>query len=312
MSNAPARPAQSTTGTPIVCPVCHASLTASGDFIECQGCSRRFEVVGGFPDLVVGGRFEDEYVEEWKGYEEETNVDTMTNYWIPLFQKLTPSDGAPARILSVGCGTGIDVDLLHDRGYEAVGIDCGNRSRSWPRRQRKDRLFMANGMQLPFEDASFDVAFCGCVFPHVGVEGDSFRVTPRFHEDRLQMAREMSRVVKPGGKIVVSSPNRRFPCDIFHGREAGGYKVRPYWPGDPFLLSISDYRKLFREAGRGRAVALPVEGYWGFMRSKKNWKGRLLGMPVRFLFWLVSREQLAFLRGSPLSPWIVVLVESDR
>jgi SAM-dependent methyltransferase len=263
----------------------------------------------GFPDLVVGNRFEDDENESLNCYEDNSNTYTTANYWIPLFRGMASEDVASPRVLSVGCGTGIDVDLLGDQGFEAIGIDCGNRSKVWPHRRRRDRLFMANGQHLPFEDNFFDIAFCGCVFPHVGVVGDTFQVTPQYREDRLQLAREMARVVRPGGKIVVSNPNRYFPFDIFHGRPSGGFKVRPYSPRDPFLLSVSDYRKMFNQAGCSRATALPVTGYWGFVRSKNSWKGRLMGMPVRFLFWLVSRNSLSFLRGSPLSPWIVVELE---
>ena len=80
---------------------------------------------------------------------------------------------------------------------------------------------------------------------------------------------------------MVSSPNRLFLFDIFHGRSPGSYQPRPNWPRDPFLLSVADYRKLFREAGCSTAQAQPVEGYWGFIRSKHSLKGILLGLPVR-------------------------------
>jgi SAM-dependent methyltransferase len=174
-------------------------------------------------------------------------------------------------------------------------------------------LLLANGAHLPFADHTFDGIFCGCVFPHVGVVGDSFQVTAQYHRERLGLAREMTRVLKSDGKILVSSPNRLFPFDIFHGRTAGSYKPRPYWPGDPFLLSVADYRRLFQQAGCATAKAQPVQGYWGFVRSRHAIKGRVLGLPIRCLFWLVSREGLRILRGSPLNPWIVVLVEKgDR
>jgi SAM-dependent methyltransferase len=271
-----------------------------------EGCPGRFRYVDGFLDLVVGGRFEDEEDEARTAHEEEANVYTAAHYWIPLFQRLTRSVEGRPRVLAVGCGTGVEVDMLSEAGFECVGIDCGQRTRSWPRRRSRDALLSANGMSLPFPDSTYDVAFCGCVFPHVGVAGDSFVVTERRHADRLAMAREMTRVVKAGGHIVVTGPNRRFPFDLFHGRDSGTYRVRPYWPGDPFLLSVTDYGRLFREAGARGIEALPVRGYWGFLRSRQTWKGWLLGLPVRFLFWLVDR--LPFLRPSPLAPWIAVLV----
>lgn len=203
----------------------------------------------------------------------------------------------------------MDVDILANHGYSSYGIDCGNRTSFWTRRQQKNRLVMANGKHLPFESETIDVAFCDCVFPHLGVVGDSYKIGSTHFNDRLELVREMTRVVRPGGHIVVSSPNRFFPFDLFHGRDTGSYRPRPYWPGDKFLLSVGDYRQLFRMARCRKATALPVEGYWGFIQARLTWKGMLFGMPVRFVFWLVSRSFGKPLGGSPLCPWIVVQIE---
>jgi len=292
----------------IVCPVCHERLERLDDGLRCGACDKHYPLEGGFPDLVVGGRFDDPDDPELAKYEEDCNEDTTRNYWVPTIRRELPAEPHP-RVLSMGCGTGVDVDIMTAAGFGPVGIDCGNRSKVWPRRKEQDRLLLANGKHLPFPDESFDVAFCGCVFPHVGVVGDSYTVTDTYHEDRVQLAAEMSRVVRPGGKIIVASPNRLFPFDIFHGREAGSYKVRPYWPGDPFLLSAGDYRDLFVEAGCSGAKPLPVENYWGFIRAKNSLKGQFFRLPVRLAFWLASRESTKFLRNSPVNPWIVVAVE---
>ena len=37
----------------------------------------------------------------------------------------------------------------------------------------------------------------------------------------------------------------------------------------------------------------------------------LAGTPVRFVFWLVSRPAFAFLRDSPINPWLVVLMQKE-
>lgn len=294
---------------PLVCPGCRSRLERTGDRIACTSCSRTFSFTGGFPDLIVGERFDDAPDEEMLKHEENFNAYTTANYWIPKFRKLFPDRTRRYKLLSLGCGTGADVDSLYEAGFDCVGIDCGNRTSVWPRRQHRDSLLLANGMNLPFREDTFDGIFCGCVFPHVGVQGDSYQVTPKYNEDRSRLAHEMARVLAPAGKILVASPNRLFPADIFHGRACGCYTPRLYSPADPFLLSESDYRKLFLDAGCDTAKAQELTGYWGFIRSKKHLKGLLFGLPVRFVFWLVSLPGLSFLRGSFLTPWIVVLVE---
>lgn len=299
---------------PVVCPVCHEHpLERRGDQLVCpdrthNDCPREFAISNGFPDLIVGGRFDDPTDDECMAYEEGSNLYTAEQYWVPLFRRLYPRhEKRRPRILAVGCGTGVEVDVLNRAGFDCIGIDNGNRTKVWPRRDHCDNFLLANGLNLPFPDKTFDGVFCGCVFPHVGVVGDTSTVNDHYFEDRLQLAREMVRVLRVGGHATVGSPSRLFPFDIFHGRTPGSYKPRINLPTNPFLLSFGDYRKLFTAAGCDRAEPLPVDGYWGFVRSKHSLKGRLFGAPVQANFWLVSQPWARILRRSPLTPWIVVL-----
>lgn len=295
----------------LVCPMCRAQVTRTAGGFDCPVCKRSYPFESGFPNFVTGERFDDETVEEQLEYEERSNRDLASRYLVPLFRRLMAGRTETPRILSLGCGAGTDVDILCEAGFDCLGIDCGNRTAAWPRRRDRRRFLLANGQRLPFESGTFDAVFCGCVFPHVGVEGDSTRVTPRYRQERLALAAEMGRVLAPGGLALASSPNRWFPFDIFHGREVGSYRLTPYLPTDPFLLSLGDYRRLFESAGLVQVRAQPVRGYWSFCRSRHSIKGALLSIPVRSVFWLVSLPGLEFLRGTPLNPWLVVVAKKD-
>lgn len=290
-----------------VCPACRAALSWNPEAIACTGCGATYAWRDGFADLIIGGRFDDEEDESRSEYETSSNDYLARNYLLPTFRTRLAGVKKP-RILSLGCGIGLDVELLTDEGWEVLGIDNGNRTKEWPKRRHCDRLYLANGKSLPFRDDTFDLAYCGCVFPHVGVVGDSNKVQPNYREQRSQIAREMARVVRPGGSIMVSSPNRHFPLDLFHGRDEQHPLPRLNPPGHPFLLSAGDYRRLFGSANCGDFELLPVNGYWGFLRKQRTWKGRLVTWPVKTVFDVVSSDRFGFLRGSPINPWLVMMM----
>jgi hypothetical protein len=103
-----------------------------------------------------------------------------------------------------------------------------------------------------------------------------------------------------------------FPIDIFHGRspEQPLPRINPPW--SPFLLSAGDYRRLFAAAGCGHSRLLPVKNYWGFIRMKQKRSGRVLAWPVETVFSLVSTPAFRALRGSPISPWLVMAAEKTH
>jgi SAM-dependent methyltransferase len=294
----------------VVCPKCRKqTLARYGEAIRCSACGWESKYENGFPDLIIGERFEDDSDCECLLYEEGSNETLTRDYFLPLFKRIWPDRSTPPKLLSLGCGTGVDVDILGDAGFNCVGIEIGNRTKVWPRRKRSERLLLANGMMLPFADGSFDGVFLGCVFPHVGVVGDSNIPSDHCEADRQRMASEIARVLKPNGRCIVSSPNRLFLFDLFHGRKPGQYTPRLNPPGSRFLLSVGDYISMFKKAGCRSGRPLPAENYWGFVRSRKSLKGLILGMPVRFVFWLTSLPAMRFLRGSFIDPWIVVQIE---
>jgi len=96
------------------------------------------------------------------------------------------------RVLDIGCGVGQVVHRLAQQGFDAHGVDV-----SAPNIERAQKVCpgcqLYDGQTLPFPDAHFDSAGALNVLEHV--------------ENPEQFIAEVCRVVRPGGRVVLSSPN---------------------------------------------------------------------------------------------------------
>jgi demethylmenaquinone methyltransferase / 2-methoxy-6-polyprenyl-1,4-benzoquinol methylase len=98
--------------------------------------------------------------------------------------------GPGSRALDVATGTGDLAIALRERGADVVGVDFAERMLEIARRKASDVDFRAgNALALEFGDDSFDAATVG--------------FGARNFDDLDRGLREMARVVKPGGRVVV-------------------------------------------------------------------------------------------------------------
>lgn len=108
---------------------------------------------------------------------------------------------AQGTALDIGCGSGVYTEELLRLGYDTTGMDLSaemieasrRRFTGLTRNGPSVHLLTGDIEHLPFEDASFDLVLC------VGVLGYLI-------EDE-QAIREMARVTKPGGHVVVNVTN---------------------------------------------------------------------------------------------------------
>lgn len=125
------------------------------------------------------------------------------------------------RILDVGCGAGFMLTRLESFFSSAVGIDMSEDALAMARRYSKADFRVANAENLPFANESFD-----CV-----VSTDAFEHIP----DDAAAAREIARVLKPGGIMVVYVPSRKgllsgTKCaSLYHEKDAGHLKDERYY-----------------------------------------------------------------------------------
>ena len=117
------------------------------------------------------------------------------------------------RILDVGAGTGSISAGLVARGYEVVAIDRERTAFSaWPPALAggQVRILRAQGEALPLRSASFDGVIALDVLEHA---------------DDAQLLRELGRVVRPGGWLLVAVPAFSF---LWSWRDEAAGHLRRY------------------------------------------------------------------------------------
>ncbi len=99
--------------------------------------------------------------------------------------------GEPLRILDAGCGSGRNMVDLARRGT-VTGVELSQPSVEKARERGCGEVVEGSVLEMPFADASFDLAVSLDVIEHL--------------EDDLGALRELRRVVAPGGALLVTVP----------------------------------------------------------------------------------------------------------
>jgi SAM-dependent methyltransferase len=154
-------------------------------------------------------------------------------------------------ILEDGCGVGMYVEHLSPFGRTVVGLEY-DFERAAEAGMNSPHIINGAGEFLPLPSATFDLILSHEVLEHV-------------RDDRLAV-REMVRLLRPGGRIVLFVPNRGYPFET-HGI---------YWKGKYHFgnkLFVNYLPRSLRDK-----LAPHVRVY-----SKKDLEKLLADLPIRFI-----------------------------
>lgn len=194
---------------------------------------------------------------------ERVSRDVTDNY---VFQrsKLAYVEAAKrveGRILEIGTGTGYGVDIIAPHAERYVTIDkC--RSVELGDMPSNVEFLQCAVPPLPFEDASFDYVV-------------SFQVIEHIKRDK-EFVKEVYRVLKPGGKFIVSTPNA--PMSLTRNP----WHVREYTP-EQFsgLLSIFADVEAMGVGGNQRV--------WSYYEKNKESVHRIMRFDILRMQWWLPR-----------------------
>ena len=102
----------------------------------------------------------------------------------------------PARVLDLGCGNGGFLEGLSAIGEHVFPSDISVESLGYCSQRGFPDGVVSSGYSLPYSDASFDLVCMFDAIEHI--------------EDDDRAMREVARVLKPGGHVLVSVPAYQF------------------------------------------------------------------------------------------------------
>ena len=182
-----------------------------------------------------------------------------------------------AHILDVGCGDGALVFAAASHGAEATGVDPDPAMLAAARtRADKDGItaaFLEGRIErLPFPDAAFDVVVSITVLCFV--------------PDASASVREMVRVLRPGGRLVLGELGRWSLWAII--RRVRGWLGSATWKAAHFRTG-TELRALAKQAGlsvtaiRGAVFYPPVGLFARALAPLDSWLGRLTTIGAAFI-----------------------------
>jgi SAM-dependent methyltransferase len=140
----------------------------------------------------------------------------VENYWFRrhevVYQQLAQRC-AGLDVLEAGCGEGYGADLIADVAHRVIGLDYDDAAVAHVRaRYPRVEAVQGNLAELPLPDGSVDIVVNFQVIEHLW--------------DQAQFIAECARVLRPGGLLMISTPNRitfspgrDTPINPFHTRE---------------------------------------------------------------------------------------------
>ncbi len=148
-----------------------------------------------FSHAGAASKWHDMYAAETERLDED-NFRLRRDAAVAMVQRLAP---ASARVIDLGCGAGPVVSALRQRGVDVIGIDYADdmldNARIRLRAMGLDdgRLYQGDCRKTAYPDASFDVVVCLGVISYI--------------EDYTDVLREIHRLLRPGGTMILSYRN---------------------------------------------------------------------------------------------------------
>lgn len=136
------------------------------------------------------------------------NMEKYGQYKNDIFNKLDFNFEKGKKILDLGCGDCSDAEIfIKEYGLDTYGVDIYKHENV--EKTNSLKFSEAGIFSIPFSDETFDYVFLHDILHHIDEEGQSY-------EKHVRGLRELKRVVKKGGHIIIVEGNRFNPLFYPH------------------------------------------------------------------------------------------------
>ncbi|MBI2791411.1 MAG: methyltransferase domain-containing protein [Gammaproteobacteria bacterium] len=192
------------------------------------------------------------------------------------------------QVLDLGCGSGIFTQLLQQNGLQCVGLDLSQKLLRLGKQQTAGIDFLQADVEaLPFADNSVDRIMLSCLVHHL--------------PNPALCAKEVFRVLKPGGRFVAFDPNRLNPfMYLYRDHSSPFYSSNGVTPNERPVLPHK-VRNIFQATGL-QVNSCYVDGLTYRYVASSTAKGLLpiYNMFERFFFkpfWMSPLRSFVFTYG---------------
>jgi SAM-dependent methyltransferase len=195
-------------------------------------------------------------------------------------------------VLDIACGTGYGVGLLRTRAAFVAGVDIDPQAVGEARVEcgGNAAVLLGNGTGLPFADGSFDVV-------------TSFETLEHLHE-RTAFVGELHRVLRPGGRLILSTPNAAYTMPV-NGKPTNQFHIFEY-TADELREELERSFKLEQFLGQSLDPAIRIPPFYDAQRRLPRdigTRARLFGWKAFNKLPFTVRENLSdALWGKPFYP----------
>lgn len=225
------------------------------------------------------------YQNWWNWYK---NTEKRVQLYVKQLQEYIPKVSG-LKILDLGCGAGGVCVSFANRNNQVVGLDLDEKLINLTKINVKDSEenfppnggvseIRASGINLPFEDGTFDLVVCNDVIEHL--------------DKQKELISEIYRVLKEGGYLYLTTPNKRYLVESHTG--IFGITLMPKPLADVFI----------RMSGLGTTFPVKLVSYETLIRLLLSFKFQSVINSPKWDKYLPNRGIMKIIRKSRGLEWV--------